>query len=95
MCNALRELMKEDLEQAYKKGYRKGWHIGLREGIHEAAMEAICNMMDSQKISMDQAMDYLEIPADDRDLYRAKITEGNAESIPAHSFETCGRTPEF
>ncbi|MCI9633705.1 hypothetical protein FMM80_27645 [Schaedlerella arabinosiphila] len=57
MCEALRELMKEDLEQ--------------RE--QETLLKAIRNLMETMKCSAEQAMAALKIPDADRGKYIAKL----------------------
>ena len=57
MCEALRELMKEDLEK--------------RE--QETLLKAIKNLMETMKCSADQAMAALKIPDDDKGKYIAKL----------------------
>ena len=57
MCEALRELMKEDLEQ--------------RE--QETLLKAIRNLMETMKCSAEQAMAALKIPEADKGKYIAKL----------------------
>lgn len=57
MCEALRELMKEDLEQ--------------RE--QETLLKAIRNLMETMKCSADQAMAALKIPETDKGKYMSKL----------------------
>lgn len=57
MCEALRELMKEDLEQ--------------RE--QETLLKAIRNLMETMKCSAEQAMAALKIPEADRGEYIARL----------------------
>ena len=57
MCEALRELMKEDFEQTKQ----------------ETLVEAIKNLMETMKCSADQAMAALKIPDADKGKYIAKL----------------------
>ncbi len=57
MCEALRELMKEDFEQTKQ----------------ETLLEAIKNLMETMKCSADQAMVALKIPDADKGKYIAKL----------------------
>ena len=41
----------------------------------ETRMDDIKNVMDSFNVSFEQAMDALQIPADEREFYRDKISE--------------------
>ena len=61
MCEALRELMKEDFEKQE------------RETKQETLLEAIRNLMDTMKCSAEQAMAALKIPDSDRGKYIAKL----------------------
>lgn len=57
MCEALRELMKEDFEETKQ----------------ETLLEAIRNLMETMKCSADQAMAALKIPEADKGKYMAKL----------------------
>ena len=57
MCDALRELMREDLE----------------EERTNAILVSIRNLMDSMKWTAEQAMDALKLPMDDRAKYVSKL----------------------
>ena len=61
MCEALRELMKEDFEKQE------------RETKQETLLEAIRNLMETMKCSADQAMAALKIPEADKGKYIAKL----------------------
>lgn len=57
MCDALKELMKEDFEETKQ----------------ETLLEAIRNLMETMKCSAEQAMAALKIPDADRGKYIAKL----------------------
>ena len=57
MCEALRELMKEDFEETKQ----------------ETLLEAIRNLMETMKCSADQAMAALKIPEADKGKYIARL----------------------
>lgn len=57
MCEALRELMKEDLE----------------EKEQETLLKTIQNLMDTMKWTAEQAMTAMKIPEADRGKYIAKL----------------------
>lgn len=65
MCDALRELMKDDLIQARLEGELEG----ERKGV----MESLTHVMESFSVDADKAMDALHIPAEERELYRSKL----------------------
>lgn len=57
MCEAMRELMKED----------------LKEREQEALFKTIKNLMKNMKLTAEQAMSAMEIPEVDRAKYLAKL----------------------
>lgn len=65
MCEALRELMKEDFEKQERET--------RQETKQETLLEAIRNLMETMKYSADQAMAALKIPDDDKGKYIAKL----------------------
>lgn len=46
---------------------------GKREGIIKATVDSIQNLMETLKLTTEQAMDALKIPEADRDLYKAML----------------------
>ena len=60
MCEALRELMKEDFEQ-------------MKEDFEMQKLEMIKNLMDTMKWTAEQAMAALKIPDADKGKYIAKL----------------------
>lgn len=65
MCDALRDLMKEEIEEEIKEEGNK-----TRES---AILTSIQNLMDSMKWTAEQAMDALKLPMDDRAKYAARL----------------------
>lgn len=65
MCDALRDLMKEEIEEEIKEEGNKA-----RES---AILTSIQNLMDSMKWTAEQAMDALKLPMDDRAKYAARL----------------------
>lgn len=61
MCEALRELMKEDFEKQE------------RETKQETLAETIKNLMDTMKWTAEQAMTAIKIPDADKGKYIAKL----------------------
>ena len=39
MCEALRELMKDEIEAARKEGWKEGWEEGMTEAIYSLVSE--------------------------------------------------------
>jgi hypothetical protein len=79
MCEALRELMKDEIEAEVRKGKAEGIAEGIAQGKAEAKAEgsllAISNLMKSMKLTAEQAMEALGIPADEKASYMAKLAK--------------------
>jgi predicted transposase/invertase (TIGR01784 family) len=85
MCEALRELMKDEFEEELEKKLEQGLAEGREkamaegrvegraEGRAEGTISAISNLMKSMKLTAEQAMEALDIPKNERDLYSAKL----------------------
>ena len=69
MCEALRELMKDEIEERERKAALQAEQKAKRE----STIELIKNLMDSMKWTAEQAMDALKLPVDDRAKYVAKL----------------------
>ena len=65
MCEALRELMKDEIEEQKQKA--------RQETSQEIRQETIKNLMDSMKWTAEQAMDALKLPMDDRAKYVSRL----------------------
>ena len=69
MCDALRALMKPEIEEEKKAAREQG----LEQGVDQNRIESIKNLMDSLKFTPRQAMDALKIPASEQPKYASKI----------------------
>lgn len=65
MCKGLDDWAKEEQE--------KGAARGRREGKLEGKLESIKNIMESMKITAEEAMKLLKVPMDERAEYRARL----------------------
>lgn len=63
MCEALRELMKDEIEIEEK----------TRNVRQEERRETIKNLMDSMKWTAEQAMEAMKVPVKDREQYMAGL----------------------
>ena len=61
MCEALRELMKDEIEREIEERERK------------ISIELIKNLMDSTKWTAEQAMEAMKVPLKDREQYTAGL----------------------
>lgn len=64
-CDALRELMKDDIAEEVAKEVAKE--------VDNAFLSSIVNLMDTMKLTAEQAMDAIKIPAADRGKYAARL----------------------
>ena len=61
MCNLSKGILERGLEQ------------GLERGKRERAVEDIQNLMETLKLTVEQAMDAIKVPEVDRDMYKALL----------------------
>ena len=89
MCEALRDLMKEQIEQEVEQGIKQGREQGIKQGIKQgieqgreqgreqgeqtSTIKAIKKMMEKMKLTAQQAMDVLDISAEEQQGYLAKL----------------------
>ena len=65
MCEALRELMKDEIESEIEEKTRN-----VRQ---QERRETIKNLMDSMKWTAEQAMEAMKVPVKDREQYMAGL----------------------
>ena len=65
MCEALKDLMKDDFDRTLFQGMQQG----IQQGMNKANREALLALMKNLNFSPLQAMDALNIPEADRSLY--------------------------
>jgi predicted transposase YdaD len=73
MCEALERLMKNELDAKEAAGVAKGRAVGRTEGREDASLFHIRNLMESMKLTAEQAMDALQIPPEEQKIYAAKL----------------------
>ncbi len=77
MIDALRDLMKEEIDEIMRnakiEGLQEGRQAGLQEGRQENLLENIRNLMANMKWTADQAMSAMSIPAEKWGTYKAKL----------------------
>lgn len=73
-CEALRELMKDDLEKTFQQGFEIG-----RKNVQIPALQSL---MEYLNISLPQAMDLLKIPDEERKYYM------DLETLSVHEITT-------
>lgn len=65
MCDALRELMKEEIADAERKAGQ--------EAERKAQLKSIKNLMSNLKLTAEQVMEAMSIPAEEWDFYKANL----------------------
>ena len=65
------KVLYSEIDRIYDEGIEKG----IEKGIEQNSLSSIKNLMNSLKISADEAMSYLGIAEDDRDKYLKKLAE--------------------
>lgn len=89
MCEALRELMKDDIaeivaeavdkavaaavEEERAKALAEGQEKWMEKGTDNALFSSIVNLMDTMKLTAEQAMDAIKIPPADRGKYASRL----------------------
>ena len=82
MCRTFEEIRKEGLEQGIQQGIEQGIQQGIEQGIQQGIelgaenekIESIRNLMETLKLTVQQAMDALKIPAAEQAKYAEKVT---------------------
>ena len=54
------------------------WNRGKREGIKEGTIQALVNLMESLKLTIDQALQALKLPESEWDEYRDLVKQHGA-----------------
>ena len=66
MCNVSRGV--------YDKGMDRGMALGMDKGIDKSTLNSISKMMSTFNITIDRAMDILEVPDEKREYYKSQIS---------------------
>jgi hypothetical protein len=82
MCEALRELMKDESDREVEERSEKARVEALKEAREKARAEArekeislISNLMETMKLTAEQAMNALKIPDEERQMYASKLAK--------------------
>ena len=85
MCDALRKIIDEEVnkrvdeevaekeKELLTKGRQEGIEAGRKAGMETGCISSIRNLVDSLKISIDQAMDLLKVKDEEREKYRILV----------------------
>lgn len=92
MCEALRELMKDEIdkileeatakaaeeaekaaEEAAEKAAEKAMEKGMEKGADNAILISVKNLMETMKLTAEQAMDAIKVPMESRSKYLSRL----------------------
>lgn len=74
---AMKEGKKAEEEEGRKEGRKEGKREGEKLGAAKAELLSIKNLMSTMKLTPEQAMNALKIPAANRQKYLAKLAKNN------------------
>ena len=61
--------------------WNKGEQAGVKKGVQQGKAEALVNLMDSLKLSIEQALNSLKIPESEWDDYRKMVADLEAHPV--------------
>ena len=70
-------LMDEGMEKGIEKGIEQGIEKGIEKGIELTQTDSIKKLMKNMNLTIEQAMNTLEVPEDKREKYRQTIVANN------------------
>ena len=65
--------LKEQWREGREEGRKEGIREGRKEGREEGIIVSLKNVMKKLKLSLDEAMEWMEIPINKRAIYKAKL----------------------
>lgn len=69
MCNLSEGVWAKAMEKGMAEGLEKGMTEGLEKGLEKGVLESVRNLMDTMKLTAEQAMIALKVPEADRTKY--------------------------
>ena len=87
MCNVSRGVYDKGLDRGMVLGRKEGMALGRKEGMvlgrkegitlgmDKSTLNSISKMMSTFNITIDRAMDILEVPDEKREYYKSQISE--------------------
>ena len=70
MCNVSRGVY----DKGMALGRKEGMALGMDKGIDKSTLNSISKMMSTFNITIDRAMDILEVPDEKREYYKSQIS---------------------
>ena len=74
MCNVSRGVLDKGITLGRKEGMDRGMALGMDKGIDKSTLNSISKMMATFNVTVDQAMDILEVPDEKREYYKSQIS---------------------
>ena len=83
MCNVSRGVYDKGLDRGMVLGRKEGMTLGRKEGMDrgmalgmdKSTLNSISKMVATFNVTIDQAMDILEVPDEKREYYKSQISE--------------------
>ena len=83
MCNVSRGVYDKGLDRGMVLGRKEGMALGRKEGMDrgmalgmdKSTLNSISKMVATFNVTIDQAMDILEVPDEKREYYKSQISE--------------------
>ena len=74
MCNVSRGVLDKGMALGRKEGMDRGMALGMDKGIDKSTLNSISKMMATFNVTVDRAMDILEVPDEKREYYKSQIS---------------------
>ena len=75
MCNVSRGVLDKGITLGRKEGMTLGREEGITLGMDKSTLNSISKMVATFNVTIDQAMDILEVPDEKREYYKSQISE--------------------
>jgi hypothetical protein len=69
------KVLEHEAKTILQSGIQQGLQQGIQQGLQQGTLSSIRNLMDSMKVTAEQAMDALRIPAEEQKFYLEKLNE--------------------
>ena len=73
MAKGMEQGLEQGLAKGMEQGLAKGMEQGMAKGIFDANMGSICAMVSELHLTVEQAMNVLKIPQNERERYKAAL----------------------
>ena len=74
MCNVSRGVYDKGMDRGITLGIDKGIALGMDKGIDKSTLNSISKIMTTFNVTIDRAMDILEVPDEKREYYKSQIS---------------------